>query len=243
MAAPILGGIGAQGSATGAATINWPAHVSGLFSVLLIHHTGATVTPTQANGQLSTTGVFTNFLCNTPQVTGPGGDNGVCYSRWGVSTGTSDTSVVTNDMGDHAFGYIITFSGCNTSSPIHVDSSGSQTTSTSLSITGNTTTLTDILNVYLLAGAIDGTTNKIFDTNSPSNANLTSLTKQLDITSAVNNDGGQLAIVTGSLATPGALGTLTSTIQNNAVTWFQFALKSTTSSSAVTNTSKYFHFF
>lgn len=133
-----------------------------------------------------------------------------------IATGTDPTT--TSASSNHVVGRIIgvqsgTF---DTVDWLHVVGAGNtQTTTTSVSITGITTTVNDCLILACSAGDLPDATGTA-EFSSPANASLANVTERIDNTTALGN-GGAILMITGDLATAGASGTTTATAANTGV--------------------------
>lgn len=137
---------------------------------------------------------------------------------------TGDTQVTVTDPGDHATGVVIAVTGCIASgNPWDVTNGDIKLVpSTSLSATGNTTTVANCL--VIIAATTDT------DTGTPrwsawANADLANVTEIYDISTTQGNGGG-IGITTGEKAVAGAFGATTATIAASASNaYFIVALK------------------
>lgn len=132
-----------------------------------------------------------------------------------IATGTDPTDVP--DVGNHVQGRIIgvTAGTFDPVIPFHVDINNDQTATTAVSISGPTTTIDDCLILAFSAcpgpDAL-GTT----EFSSPANANLSDVTEQIDNSSAAGTGTGIL-VISGGLATAGAVGATTATAATSLV--------------------------
>jgi hypothetical protein len=195
----------AKASGTGAVTPALPTGMSAGDVVLLVASTiaGGTCTIT-ANGSVST---WTALSGSPIDVTG--GEK--LYVWWGVwSSGTTGPTVTPGS--DHCCAATQAFGGVDTTTPIHVSATGSETTSdTSFSFpTGLTTTLADCLCGCIATSGQDTNTGQV---PVMTDANLTSLTLEFNY-NTLSGGGGGFGFTTGSLATAGAVGTFACTYAN-----------------------------
>lgn len=140
-----------------------------------------------------------------------------------------------------------TFRGCVTaSSPIHMATGSlNSTATTSLSIAGVTTTMSDLLMCYFMTQEVDAITDPFITAGTAADANLGSLTVQY-AQSGIQGNGMGTGLVTGTLNTAGASGTLTGTLAAS-TRWAAIVLGliSTTSSGGGGRNADpdFFHFF
>lgn len=123
----------------------------------------------------------------------------------------------TNDTGDHQMGRIIDLKAgtFDPEQPIHAVKTSTQSSTTSVSITGLTTSLNECLIIAASAGNLpDATGTTQFA--SVANGKLGSVTERIDNTTA-EGDGGALFVATGTLASKGETGATTVTASNAAV--------------------------
>jgi hypothetical protein len=137
---------------------------------------------------------------------------------WARTTGTSASVPGTTDSGDHQSMGWIQIRGCRTSGDPWVDTpvtSSNTPASTSVSITGLTTTVTDALVLGIVAADLpDSTAGNRF--TSWANTSLASVTEQMDGSTNAGN-GGAIAMVTGSKAAAGVVSATTATQTDSAV--------------------------
>lgn len=137
---------------------------------------------------------------------------------WCRATSTTMASPVTNAFGNHGYGGIFTVRGCvPAGDPIHVTSGGIDNVSnTSLSATGDTTTIRECLVMFFVGKAFDSAAAQL---SAESCAGVSNLVEQHDLGTATGNGGG-IGVYTAELDTPGAYGPLLATLANASVKSF-----------------------
>lgn len=126
-----------------------------------------------------------------------------------IATGTDPTDVP--DAGNHVQGRIIgiTAGTFDLAIPFHTLIDSDQAATTAVSITGPTTTINDCL-ILAFSSAPGPDALSTTEFSSPANANLTNVTEQIDNSSAAGG-GSAILVISGELATAGAVGTTTAT--------------------------------
>lgn len=122
---------------------------------------------------------------------------------WTRASQNTPTSPTTSDSGDHQIGRMIAVSGCiATGNPWDVTSGGvdNTTTNTSISVTGDTTTVVNCLVCVMWSSGNDSAT---FASTTYTNANLANITERINNSTATAGGGG-IGLVTGEKATVGA---------------------------------------
>ncbi len=155
-------------------------------------------------------------VTNSPQSTGTAA--GASSTRltvfWARASQNAPTSPATSDSGNHQLGSMVAVRGCiTTGNPWDVTGGNVASTSTTLSLTGVTTTAANCL---IVAGA---TSHGATTVSLESNASLSSLTEQVD-TNTSDGNSGSLVIYTGGLAAAGASGTITATFAATSIQGF-----------------------
>lgn len=204
MAFPTYVGAGAGNHDVGAIALALPASLAADDVLLLwLETANEAITIPTPNG-----GTWTE-VTNSPQGTGTAGATTatrltVFWSRYNGTQGNPTTS----DSGDHQVGQITAYRGVKTTGdPWNITSGNTNTSSTTVSITGATTSVADCLIVLGLALADDGT-----DLNgSWTNADLANITTRTNMLTATGNDGRVIS-ATAEKATAGAYGATTNTI-------------------------------
>jgi hypothetical protein len=187
-----------------------------------------------ANEAVSTPSGYA-IVADSPQGTGTAG--GTTATRisvfWKRATSTETAPTVT-DPGDHAVAKILAFRNCvGSGDPWDVTAGDTGSSSTSVSIPGDTTTLANCLIVQAVANQTDTTTPQA---SGYTNGDLTNLTERTDINTDQGNGGG-LAVITGDKATAGAFGATTATLATASVQGrITIALKPDTTSETWTAT-------
>lgn len=144
-------------------------------------------------------------------IVSPLDSNGVTRATvlYRIATGTDPAT--TSDSGNHQIGRIIgiTAGTFDLAIPLHVAGNNAQAATTAVSISGPTTTIDDCLILAFSAGpGPDAITTTEF--SSPANANLTSVTERIDDSSSAGT-GCAILVISGELATAGAVGATTAT--------------------------------
>src|SRR5690606_17811474 len=129
-----------QQSGTGNVTVPWPAHQAGDIALLFIESTGG-----QA-ANLTTPAGFA-AVPGSPQATGLTTNGTRLTVYWARATSGAMASPVVTDPGDHVYARILTFRGViETGNPWDVTGGGVKAAaSTSVTVTGVTTTVADTL--------------------------------------------------------------------------------------------------
>jgi hypothetical protein len=164
-------------------------------------------------------------IADSPQGTGTAGNaaSTAIEAYWAYAYFNNVAPTVT-DRGDHTYSVILCFRNTDLSSnPFDVTSGGVETPAdTSLSITGDTTTVNNCLIVAVAAHDIDTNTSNQF--SSWSNTDLSNLLVAFD--GATNQgDGGGIGVVYGGKATAGAYGATTATVASSLKAFMTFAIK------------------
>lgn len=125
-----------------------------------------------------------------------------------AQAGDTDPSVP--DSGNHQIARVIGFSGVDTTNPWDVTLFGTETVSdTSVAFPNVTTTVANTMVVHVVATGQDTNTGQ--SSGAGTNAALTGLTNRMNNWTASGNGGG-FAMITGTKATAGAVGSTTTTI-------------------------------
>ena len=180
---PAYQAAGAVISSTGTITAAWPTHQAGDVALLIVETANQTIS-------LSTPAGFVE-VTSSPQGTGTAG--GTTATRlavyWKRATTSYEPSPTIADSGDHQIARIITFRGVAESGNPWDAIAGDVTSgaSTSVSIPGAATTVSDCLVVAIVANATD-TASPL--TSSWSNSSLIGLMECVDDNSTSGNGGG-----------------------------------------------------
>lgn len=204
MSAPTYQASGPFVATTGLATVAWPTHQTGDIALLFVNTANEAPTLASAQG-------FVSVLANGTGTAAATGSVGLSIF-WCRATSGAMTSPQVTAATDHVIARILTFRGCvATGNPWDVLSAGNVVTpaSTSVSITGATSTQADTLVVAAVANAIDTATDNQFTT--PVNAALTGVTVRMN-TNASTGVGGGITVITGTKAVAGAYGATTGTL-------------------------------
>ncbi len=209
-AAPTFLGAGsAVNSANNNVTPAWPSgHDSGDIALLFIESSCGESTPT-----LGTAAGFA--LVDTQDTTCTSTTTGTRLTvYWARATSTAMTSpTVTNSSNNHLIAQILVYRGAlDTGDPWDVRGGGVKATeSTSVTVTGVTTTVADTLVVIAVSQGVDKNSTAF---SGWTNANLTSINERADTASNSGNGGG-FGIIDGTKATAGATGDTTATITDS----------------------------
>ncbi|OGA41330.1 MAG: hypothetical protein A3G26_10940 [Betaproteobacteria bacterium RIFCSPLOWO2_12_FULL_65_110] len=215
-AQPAYQAAGTQQSGTGAVSPPWPAHAVGDVALLFVETTG---------GQAATLSTPAGFVevTNSPQATG-GGTNGTRITVfWARATSTSMPTPTVGDPGNHAYARILTYRGVVvTGDPWDVTGGGVKgTASTSVTVTGVTTTVPNTLILQAVARDNDSAAGAF---SAQANANLASIAERSDAGTTSGNGGG-IGIWDGVKATAGATGDTTATVTSSVNAFLTIALK------------------
>ena len=206
-------------NALGAATVSgltWPAHAVDDIALLFVESTGGQpVTLSVANGFAPVT--------NSPQATGLTTNGTRISVFWARATSTTMAGPVLSGTTDHVYARILTYRGAiNTGNPWDVTGGGVKATaSTSVTVTGVTTTIADTLVVQAVAHSADSTAAYF---SAQANANLTGITVRTDAGTNTGNGGG-FSVWDGAKATAGATGNTTATVTSSINAFLTIALK------------------
>jgi len=210
VAAPVYQAAGAGVGGTGAVSPAWPAHAAGDVALLFVESTGSEPVT------LSTPAGFV-VVTNSPQATGAATGTQLTVF-WARATSAGMTAPTVADPGDHVYAQIITYRGViSTGNPWDSTGGGIKAAaSTSLTVTGITTTVNDTLVVQAASHSRD---NAGAHFSAQTNANLTGIVERADAGTNSGNGGG-LAVWDGVKATAGATGNTTATLTNSVVNAF-----------------------
>ena len=161
---------------------------------------------------------------------GSGTNQTRCTVWWKRAASNAETGCTIGDSGDHNLAYSMVVRGCpTTGNPWIAEVNSTATATTAISIAGGTPNYTDTLTLFFCTGGGINSTTVLFSATG-TGTNLSSLTERLNYGSAINNNGGKGAIYSGTLASPGAVGTLSGTCgQSVAQAWVVASFLSTTS--------------
>lgn len=207
VAAPTFQAAGTAASGTGAATPTWPAHAVGDVALLFIESTGGGTAALSSNaaGFVEVTG--------SPQSSDTGTNGTRLTVFWARATSAAMANPTVADAGNHVYARILTYRGVISSgNPWDVTAGGFKATaSTSVTVTGVTTTVPDTLIVQAVSHDRDNTAAHF---SGQTNANLTGITERSDEGTNSGNGGG-IAVWDGVKLTAGATGDTTATITNS----------------------------
>jgi len=221
MAIPTVVNVGAVSSAAGA-TISPTMPASVLTGdILLLCIESAIAEGTVTGGSETWVAV-----ADSPQTIGSGATLSRISCYWARASQYSPTSPTVGAPSNHQQGFIIAFRGCHgTGNPWDVTSGGTEAgPDTSLSITGDITTVADCLIVLLCGQSLpDATSTTEF--GAMTNADLASLTERVDNTMTSGNGGG-LFCGTGTKASIGSYtATTLTTVTSASHSFMSIALK------------------
>lgn len=216
MALPTFQAAGTPASGIGDVSPAWPTHQAGDTALLIVESTG---------GQAAALSVPAGFVevGNSPSATGTttlGTRLTVFYCK--ATSGSMSAPTVT-DPGNHAYAVIITFRGGYTGGyPFDVTAAQQKASaSTSVSITGVTTTRPNCL-VIGIVGRDNDAAGAAF--SSWADASLANVTERFD-NGTTDGNGGGIGVVTGEKATAGATGTITATVTSSINAYLTLALR------------------
>ena len=211
-AAPFFQAAGAAVGSKDPVTVAWPAHAVDDIALLFIESRGDQVVPTPAGFSL---------VPNSPQTTGNSNESRITVF-WARATSTGMAAVPVADSGDHTYSQIITYRGVIISgNPWDVTGGGIKTpASTSVTVTGVTTTVADTLIVQVASHNIQSAAAAF---SAQTNTNLTGISERSDGGTA-EGQGGGFAVWDGVKATAGATGNTTATVINSTNAFVTIAL-------------------
>lgn len=218
-AAPAFQAAGTAVSGIGLVNPAWPAHAVDDVALLFVESTG---------GQAATLSIPAGFaaVLNSPQATGSTTNGTRITVFWARATSTAMATPRVADPGDHVYARIITYRGViNTGNPWDVTGGGVKaSSSSSVTVTGVTTTVPDTLIVQVVSRSNDRSDAEF---SAETNANLTGIGERSDGGTASGNGGG-FAVWDGVKATAGATGNTTATLSRSSINAFlTIALKPT----------------
>ncbi len=221
-ATPSFQNAGAIAASTVAVSPAWPTHAINDIALLFVESSGCDA------ATLSTAAGFA-AVTNSPQATW----GGTCFFPsptgtritvfWARATSTSMGAPTVADPGNHVYARILTYRDViSTGDPWDVTGGGVKAAaSTSVTVTGVTTTVPDTLIVQVVASDT-GSGAQAF--SAQTNANLTSITERSDAGTTAGNDGG-FGVWDGIKATAGATGDTTATVTSSINAFLTIALK------------------
>ncbi|MEK7438957.1 MAG: DUF6701 domain-containing protein [Pseudomonadota bacterium] len=215
---------GAAVQGTGAVTPAWPAHAIGDLALLFVESTGG-----QA-ATLSTPAGFAAVL-NSPQASGAGLAGTRISVFWARATSATMAPPTVADPGNHVYARILTYRNVvSAGNPWDVTGGGVKTpASTSVTVTGVTTTVADTLVVQAAARDNDSSAAAF---SAQTNVNLSGITERHDAGTTQGNGGG-FAVWDGYKATAGATGNTTATVTNSINAFLSIALRPQTAPAPV----------
>jgi hypothetical protein len=194
--APVFIATGTQKEGTASIQPTWPGGgqtLAGDLGILLVE--------SDANGanDLSISSTWTRIIDPWP-VAGSGTTGTKLYAYWKFAESDSPADPVVADAGDHTFGVIATFRGCNSADPNPFNAITSHTVATSgfPAIPSIVTTKDKCLLVQAISRANDSATANYSSWNLPGRT----VTERFDLGTALGNGGG-IGIATCERATAG----------------------------------------
>jgi len=217
---PVFVAAGTQQSGTGNVTVPWPAHETGDIALLFIESTG---------GEVANLGTANGFVpvTNSPVFTGAGTAGTRLTVYWARATSNAMASPIVTDPGDHVYARILTYRRViGTGDPWGTDPVGGvkATASTSVTVTGLTTSVDNALVIQAVARDND---NAAAAFSAQNNANLTGITERSDAGTNSNNGGG-IGIWEGLNATADAIGNSTATVTSSINAFLSIELRPAT---------------
>ena len=209
--APVFQATGAAVNGQLSVSPVWPTHAVGDVALLFVESAGGEA------ATLSTTAGFA-AVANSPQATGATTNGTRITVFWARATTTTMASPTVADPGNHVYAQIITYRGViNTGNPWDVTGGGVKATaSTTVTVTGVTTTVPDTLIVQVVSRHDDRTGAEF---SAQTNASLTGIAERADGGTTSGNGGG-FAVWDGVKATAGATGNTTAKISKSVTNAF-----------------------
>lgn len=213
--APQFQAAGPEVSGTGSVTPSWPAHQVNDVALLFCESPGSQPV------SLSTPAGFT-AVAGSPVATGGGAGTRLTVF-WARATSASMPSPVVADPGNHVYCRILTYRGVATSgNPWDVTGGGVKpTASTSVTVTGVTTTVSNTLIVQAVARNNDSPGAAFSGQTNPDLANIT---ERSDSGTSAGNGGG-IGIWDGIKYAPGLVGDTAATVVNSVNAFLTIALR------------------
>ena len=219
-AAPTFQAAGAVATGTGSVNVPWPAHQVDDIALLFV---------ASAGGQAATLSTPAGFVAvaNSPQSTGTGANGTRITVFWARATSTAMATPRVADPGNHVSAQILTYRGVVTAgNPWDVTGGGVKAAaSTSVTVTGVTTTVPDTLIVQVVSRDNDSAAAAF---SGQANAALTGIAERTD-TGTNSGNGGGFGVWDGVKASAGATGNTTATVASSANAFLTIALKPPTS--------------
>ena len=212
-AVPAFQEAGTAVASTGSVSPAWPAHAVNDVALLFVESNG------DEPATLSTPAGFA-AVANSPQVAG---NRTRITVFWARATSTTMAAPTILDPGNHVYAQIVTYrSVISTGNPWDVTGGGGKTAaSTSVTVTGVTTTLADTLIVQAVARDTDKAAAAF---SAQANANLTGITERSDAGTGLGKGGG-FGVWDGVKATASATGDTTATVTSSRNAFLTIALK------------------
>jgi len=213
VAAPAFQAAGTAVDGNAAVDVAWPVHAIGDVALLFVETTG---------NEAAVLAIPNGFATiNTPPA-----DNGIGTKItvfWARATSTAMAAPRVADPGNHSYAQIITYRGVvNTGNPWDVTGGGTKSAaSTSVTVTGVTTTVPDTLIIQVVSRDNDSVAAAF---SAQANANITAITERSDAGTTLGNGGG-FSVWDGGLAAAGATGAATATVTSSQNAFLTIALK------------------
>jgi hypothetical protein len=199
MTLPAFKGVG-TGSET---TPTWPTHAAGDFALLFVEYGNI-------NTSIDTPAGWT-LLPGAPFDPGSSFNSlQTVFYRFATSSSETNPTLTHSGVGtkDHKWGAIVTYTGVNTSTPVHAQTSGfAAPADTALSFPGVTTLLDDCMIVHALTWSADNAGPLV---STQANAGLGSVSERYD-GGTVTGNGGGICIFDGTLASHTTIANSTAT--------------------------------
>lgn len=215
-AAPAFQAAGTAASGTSFVDPAWPAHAVDDIALLFVESAGGeAVTLTTPAGFAAVTG--------SPQATGTTTNGTRITVFWARATSTTMATPRVADPGNHVYARILTYRGVIPSgNPWDITGGGVKAAaSTSVTVTGVTTTVADTLIVQAVARDNDSGAAAF---SAQTNGNLTGIAERSDDGTNSGNGGG-IGIWDGVKATAGATGDTTATVTSSINAFLTIALR------------------
>ena len=194
----------------------WPAHAVGDIALLFVESAGS-----EAVSLLTPAGFAA--VTNSPQATGTSPNGTRITVFWARATSTTMPAPTLTFLDEHFYARILTYRNViSTGNPWDVTGGGVKAAaSTSVTVTGVTTTVPDTRIVQVVARSDD---DDVAAFSAQTNINLTGITERSDAGTAVGQGGG-FAVWDGIKATAGATGNTTANVRNSINAFLTIALK------------------
>ena len=204
---PQLFGFSAAGSGTGTLSVPWPVnHEPGFVAILIVETggEGTNLTITTPAGWAAVSGSPVTAVATTA--------GSKLQVFWKRATSSAEANVTVPDSGDHQLAQMVVFSGCvATGVPWDVTSTGTKTTaSTSIAFPALTTTVDNT--TALLIATRPNDSGSLLSFGTLTNSVLTNQFSNGREAGTTSGHGGGFVFYLGEKATPGSIGTSTTTV-------------------------------